>query len=176
MQDDLSDGVVWAVGQGIADPARVCIGGANYGGYATLMGLVRNPGLYKCGVAWASITDIGMLFDDSWADPATEVRRYTARTMIADPVADAEQLKETSPLEQAARITQPLLLAHGGADSVTLFEDAVKFRKAVRQNNFNVEWAEYPDEGHGWRLASTRIDFWTKVEKFLERNLGRGSR
>ena len=56
MQDDVADALAWAVGKGMADPAKVCIAGASYGGYATLMGLARDPTLYRCGVAWAAVT------------------------------------------------------------------------------------------------------------------------
>ena len=176
MQDDIADGVLWAIEKGIADPARICIGGSNYGGYSTLMGLVRNPELFKCGVAWASITDIGLMFDEAEGDWPSDLVRFGVTRLIGDPEEDAEQLQATSPLAQAARITQPLLLAHGGVDGRVSLEQGVKFRKAVRQTNFDVEWVEYPDEGHGWRLVDTRVDFWTRVEKFLEKNIGRSAR
>ena len=50
MDDDLCDAITWAVAEGHADPARIAIMGASYGGYATLVGLTRNPVLYACGV------------------------------------------------------------------------------------------------------------------------------
>ena len=58
MQDDIADGTSWAIAQGIADPKRICIAGASYGGYATLMGLVNDPDLYQCGIDWVGVTDI----------------------------------------------------------------------------------------------------------------------
>ena len=47
-----------------------------------------------------------------------------------------------------------------------------KFLAAVKQTNKQVDWVEYDDEGHGWSLASTRIDFWGRVEKFLDLHIG----
>lgn len=176
MQDDIADGVKWAIAQGIADPARVCIAGASYGGYSALMGLVNDPGLYKCGISWAGVTDIDLLFTGSWgnmSDLPARYRRYGMPELVGDPVKDAAQFKETSPLRQAARITQPLLLAYGGADKRVPLYHGEKFHDAVKKTNPNVEWIEYRAEGHGWSLPENRIDFWTRVEKFLDRHIGK---
>ena len=59
MQHDLTDAVRWAVTRGIADPARVCIFGASYGGFATLAGLAFTPELYACGVDLVGISNVG---------------------------------------------------------------------------------------------------------------------
>ena len=176
MQNDLADGARWAIAQGTVDPKRICIAGASYGGYATLMGLVNDPDLFKCGVNWVGVTDIDLLFAGSWSidtDVGERFRQYGMPQMIGDPVADAARFKATSPLQQAARITQPLLLAYGGADRRVPLVHGEKFHAAVKKNNPNVEWVLYPDEGHGWALPETRIDFWKRVEKFLERNIGK---
>ena len=178
MQDDIADGVHWAVGKGIVDAKRVCIAGASYGGYATLMGLVKHPDLYKCGINWVGVTDIGLLFDNGWnftSDASDEWKAYGMPELIGDPVEDAAQFKATSPLEQAARITQPLLLAYGGVDRRVPINHGTGFRDAVMRTNKQVEWVEYPEEGHGWTLEKNRIDFWTRVEKFLDRHIGSGA-
>lgn len=175
MQNDIADGVKWAVAQGIADPGRVCIAGASYGGYAALMGLVNDPGMYKCAISWAAVTDIGLLFTGDWgymADLSARYRTYGMPEVVGDPVADAVQFKATSPLQQAARISHPLLLAHGKADRRVPFYHGEKFRDAVKKTNPNVEWIKYEAEGHGWRLPENRVDFWTRVEKFLGRHIG----
>ena len=178
MQDDLADGVRWAVDKGIADGARVCIAGASYGGYAALMGLVKDPGLYKCGVSWAGVTDIGLLYNGGWTfsnDTTDEYKAYGMPHMVGDPVKDAAQLAATSPLRQAARITQPVLLAYGGADRRVPINHGTEFRNALMKTNRNVEWVEYPEEGHGWALEKNNIDFWGRVERFLDRHIGAGA-
>ena len=172
MQDDVADGARWAVAQGIADPARICIAGASYGGYATLMGLVKDPDLYKCGVAWAGVSDINLMYEVTWSDFPEEYKMYGMPTLVGDKVKDAAQLKETSPLEQAARIKQPLLLAHGNADHRVPIVHGIRMRDAVAKTNPQLEWVEYADEGHGWKLVPNRIDWWTRVEKFLQKNIG----
>ena len=175
MQDDIADGTRWAIAQGTADAKRICIAGASYGGYATLMGLINDPDLYKCGVDWVGVTDIGLMYDSGWrysSDMSSGWKQYGMPQLIADQVDDAEQIKATSPLQQAARIKQPLLLAYGGADKRVPLSHGIKFYDAVKRTNPNVEWVEYAEEGHGWALPKNRIDFWGRVEKFLDKNIG----
>ncbi|MGZ5194078.1 MAG: prolyl oligopeptidase family serine peptidase [Ramlibacter sp.] len=174
MQNDIADGTRWALAQGTADPARVCIAGASYGGYAALMGLVNDPDLYRCGIEWAGVTDIDLMYSISvfTSDTSDDAKRFDMPIMIGDRVKDAQQLKATSPLEQAARIKQPLLMAYGGSDRRVPIEHGTKFRDAVQKTNADVEWIEYREEGHGWLLVKNRVDFWTRVEKFLDRNIG----
>jgi dipeptidyl aminopeptidase/acylaminoacyl peptidase len=175
MQDDLADGARWAIAQGIADPKRICIAGASYGGYATLMGLAKDPGLYKCGIDWLGVTDINLLYTGTWhddSDLSDAWKAYGMPVLVGDPVKDAAQLKATSPIEQAARIKQPLLLAYGRQDQRVPISHGKRFLAAVKQTNPNVEWVEYPEEGHGWAVPETRIDFWTRVESFLDRQIG----
>ncbi|WP_332876707.1 alpha/beta hydrolase family protein [Massilia sp. S19_KUP03_FR1] len=176
MQDDLADGARWAIAQGVADPARICIAGASYGGYAVLMGLINDPALYKCGVEWAGVTDLALMYNDAWftagSDADDNSRKYGMPRLLGDPVADAVQLKATSPVEQAARITQPLLMAYGGADRRVPIVHGRRLYSKAKATNARVEWIEYGNEGHGWGLPANRIDFWTRVEKFLDKNIG----
>ncbi|KQW89349.1 hypothetical protein ASC94_22240 [Massilia sp. Root418] len=176
MQDDIADGASWAVEQGIADGKRICIAGGGYGGYSALMGLVNDPQLFKCGIAWAAITDIQQLYDGHWrfdSDLSKDFQQYGMPTLIGDPATHAEQFQATSPLHQAARITQPLLLAYGDDDRRVLPVHGTRLRKALRAaGNQQVEWIEYEDEEHGWGKPATQIDFWTRVEKFLGRHIG----
>ena len=177
MQNDVADGVRWAVDKGLVDPKRVCIAGASYGGYATLMGLINDPDMYKCGVDWVGVTDINLMYGSAnhTSDMPDEWKRYGMPEMIGDQVKDAAQLKATSPIEQAARIKQPLLLAYGGADVRVPIDHGTKFYSAVKRTNPNVEWVEYAEEGHGFRLPKNNIDFWGRVEKFLDKNIGKGA-
>ncbi len=91
--------------------------------------------------------------------------------MIGDQKKDAKQLAETSPVKRAAEIKQPLLMAYGGRDVRVPIEHGTAMRDAMRKTNPNVEWIEYPLEGHGWAREDDNVDFWGKVEKFLDKNL-----
>jgi dipeptidyl aminopeptidase/acylaminoacyl peptidase len=171
MQDDVADAALWAVEQKLADRSRICIAGASYGGYATLMGLVRHPELYRCGVNWVGVTDIELMYSIHWSDIPRMSKRYGMPHMIGDREKDAAQLAATSPLKQAAKITQPLLMAYGGSDRRVPIEHGTRFRDAVSKHNQNIEWIVYGDEGHGFLLVKNNVDFWTRVEKFLARHL-----
>jgi len=37
------------------------------------------------------------------------------------------------------------------------------------------KWIVYPNEGHGWWELETNVDFWTRVEKFLDQHIGQGA-
>lgn len=176
MQNDIADGTRWAIAQGIADPARICIGGASYGGYATLMGLINDPDLYRCGFEWAGVTDIDLLLTGTWFDKSSLSEgyvQYGAPQLIGDVARDAAQFQATSPIRQAARITRPLLLAYGRSDQRVPIIHGRRLWSVVGRTNKDVEWVEYQGEGHGWSRQENRIDFWRRVERFLQRNIGR---
>ncbi|QNM94841.1 alpha/beta hydrolase family protein [Chitinimonas koreensis] len=173
MVDDVADATRWAIAEGLADPDRIAIGGTNYGGYATLMGLIRYPELYRCGFQWLGVTDINLMFDNAWSNFTNDWLRYGMRQLVADPIADAAMIKRDSPLEQADKLRQPLLMAYGTLDARVPLQHGTELYSAIKRKNADVEWITYPDEGHGWYLEPNRIDFWKRVEAFLERNLKR---
>ena len=173
MQDDLADAAQWAAKQGWADPKRVAIMGASYGGYATLMGLIKHPQVFRAGVEWAGVTDIGLMFTSIESDASEENLGYSMRTLIGDPdnAADAEMFRKNSPLLRAAELKQPLLMAHGVDDRRVPLEHGRRFGNAVKANNANVTAIYYDNESHGWRNEKNRVDFWKQVEAFLDKNL-----
>ena len=171
MQDDLADAAAWAVKQGWADPKRIGIMGASYGGYAALMGLVRNPDVFRAGVEWAGVTDIELLFTLAESDASEDARRYDMKTLIGDVLKDPAAFADVSPLAQAGRIRQPLLMAHGAMDRRVPIAHAAKMHDAVTAKNADVEYVVYPEEAHGWRHEDDSIDFWKRVEAFLDKNL-----
>ncbi|MFC5496933.1 alpha/beta hydrolase family protein [Caenimonas terrae] len=172
MQDDVADAVRWAAGKGLIDGKRVCIAGGSYGGYATLMGLARYADLYRCGVAWVAVTDPRLLFQDSWqSDFDAENRNFAIPTLVGDPVKDAELLRAAAPVEHAAQIRAPLLLAFGTQDRRVPLEHGTLMRDALHAAGRDPEWVVYVDEGHGWLKVENRLDFWGRVERFLDQNL-----
>jgi dipeptidyl aminopeptidase/acylaminoacyl peptidase len=173
MQDDLDDGADWLAKQGTVDPKRACIMGASYGGYAVMMGLARDPGRWRCGINIVGVTDINLMYDVAWSDFSdSSFIKYSAKEMMGDQVADAIQLKATSPLEQAGRITAPVLMAYGADDVRVPLVHGEKMRDALRTRNVPVEWVVYSQEGHGFLLEANRFDLYRRVEAFLARHLG----
>lgn len=171
MQDDVADATRWAIAQGHADARRICIAGASYGGYATLMGLANDPDLYRCGINWVGVTDIDLMYTVSWSDLTNRWKQYGMPRMIGDPVEDAAMLKAVSPLHNAAKIRQPLLMAYGAWDLRVPLIHGEKFRDANKPHNPGLEWLVYDNEGHGWARAENRVDFWNRVDAFLMRHL-----
>jgi dipeptidyl aminopeptidase/acylaminoacyl peptidase len=139
------------------------------------MGLVRYGELYRCGVAWAAVSDIDLMYTNTWSDTSDDIRRFDMPAMIGDPVRDAAQLAQTSPLKQVASIKRPLLLAHGGIDRRVPLEHATKLRDALEAQKAPVSWIQYPEEGHGWMRPETRIGFYQRMEAFLAANIGPGA-
>jgi acetyl esterase/lipase len=168
MQDDVADAARWAAREAGADPARTCIAGGSYGGYAVLMGLLREPELYRCGAAWAAVTEPRLLFEWSYnSDLGDEARRFNLPTLIGDPKADADMLAAASPLAQAERLRAPLLLAFGELDRRVPLVHGTRLRAALKAAGNDPEWIVYPAEGHSWQLTRTRVDFARRLERFL---------
>lgn len=172
MQDDLSDGVQHLIAQGVADPQRVAIVGASYGGYAAMQGLAKEPDLFRCAVNWIGVTDPSFMFSVTWTDFAqSEAADYDLATLIGDPKTDAEKFRKTSPVQNAHRITKPVLMAYGGQDRRVPIVNGERMRDALKPHNAQVEWVVYPDEGHGFSKLENNLDFWGRVERFLATHL-----
>ncbi len=106
MQNDMADALLWAQQQGLAS-SRACIAGASYGGYSTLMGLVRHPDLYRCGVAWAAVTDLSLHVKGSWwvTDDINDLnRQHIIPEMVGDAEKDAAMIAANSPVLLADKI------------------------------------------------------------------------
>ena len=172
MQDDVADALGWAVGKGWVDADKVCIAGASYGGYATLMGLIRHPALYRCGVAWVAVTDPRLLFKwNSISDVSEEARQYDYPTLIGDPVKDAAMIDSVTPVLLADRIKVPVMLAFGLADRRVPIVHGERMRDALTAAGNPPLWVTYPDEGHGFFKLENRLDFMRRMEAFLARQL-----
>ena len=173
MQDDVADALRWAQAQGLASD-KACIAGASYGGYSTLMGLARDPDLYRCGVAWVAVTDLDLLLRGSWwirDDTSSTVRQYALPEMIYDPDKDAAQITANSPVKLAARIKAPVLLAFGEDDRRVPLAHGKRMRDALREAGNEPVWVTYPGEGHGFAVLKNRVDFAQRMESFLAKHL-----
>ncbi|WP_245157688.1 alpha/beta fold hydrolase [Brevundimonas sp. A19_0] len=126
MQTDLSDGVRYLADQGIIDPERVCIVGASYGGYAAMAGPTLDPGVYRCAVAVAGLSDLGVFVDDAASRGArreNSTTRYWNRFMGAERLGD-RSLDARSPARLADQADAPILLIHGRDDTVVPIEQS----------------------------------------------------
>ena len=173
MQDDVADGTLWAIKEGIADPARVCIYGASYGGYATMMGLAKTPDLYKCGVNYVGVTDLELFQTATWSDFAySDFLKFAMKEMFGDVTRDSAQIKATSPVLLASRIKSPVMMAYGAADVRVVPEHGTRMKAALENSGRTVEWMMVEGEGHGYRDLNNQMMFYGKMEKFLARHIG----
>jgi dipeptidyl aminopeptidase/acylaminoacyl peptidase len=166
MQDDVTDATRWAAAQGIADGNRVCICGASYGGYAALMGVAKEAGLYRCAVGYVGIYDLPKM----QADDARESRRFG--NWSAEWVGDRESLGTVSPNRLAERINVPVLLVAGGEDKVAPIEHSRLMERALREAGKPVETFYLDTEGHGFYKEEHRREFYARLLAFLSRYLG----
>ncbi|HMB59063.1 MAG TPA: S9 family peptidase, partial [Xanthomonadales bacterium] len=169
MQNDVTDGVKWAIEQGVADADRVCIYGGSYGGYATMAGLTYTPELYKCGINYVGVTDLPLLFEtapDSWASGEKQMAE-----MIGDPDSEKEFLEEWSPSNHGDKIKVPVFMAYGLQDPRVNIRHARVMEDALQDANVSYELMVKKDEGHGFRKQENMYDFYGQMEVFLAENL-----
>ena len=170
MQDDLIDGVNWAVNKGIADPNRVAIYGGSYGGYAALVGLTFTPEVFRCGVSIVGPSNLVTWMKT--VPPYWKPIEPILFERVGHPVKDAKFLKSRSPLYKVDCICRPLLIAQGANDPRVKKSESQQIVKALKEAGKIVEYIEYPDEGHGFARPENRLDFYAKAEKFLATHLG----
>lgn len=172
MQDDITAGVRHLIQQGIADPKRICIVGASYGGYAALWGLAKTPELYQCGVSFAGVADIEYMLNDRSDSAGDKVTRELMLTRIGDARANPEQFDRVSPLKHAGRIIAPVLLMHGEEDRRVPISHGKKMKKALEAAGKQVQWLTFEEEGHGLRYTANENIYYKTMLEFLDKYIG----
>jgi len=173
MQQDLIDALKWTIAEGIADPQRLCIFGASYGGYATMMGLVQNPELFKCGINYVGVTDLPLLLRT--IPRAWEPIREDIKLQIGDGKSDLAELEARSPTRFADRIKAPVLMAYGARDPRVVLEHARMMERELKKNAVPYELIVKKDEGHGYAKFDNQVEFGEKVVAFLDKHIGAGA-
>lgn len=172
-QDDITCGVRLLIDQGIADPKRIAIYGASYGGYATLMGLIRTPDLYACGIDYVGVANLFTLLES--IPPYWELARQKMYETIGHPERDADLFREISPVFHADRIKAPLFIAQGANDPRVKKAESDQMVEAMRKRGVEVQYMVKDDEGHGFRNQENRFDFYRAMEAFLTEHLSLGN-
>ncbi len=170
MQDDVIDGVRWAVAEGIADKDRMCAYGGSYGAYSSMMSAIRAPELFKCIAGYAGVYDLAGMFETDETKFSPNATAYWSRVLGKD----ADELTRFSPAMQADKIKVPVLLVHGEEDRRTPFSQAKSMRDALQAAGKPFESMFVPNEGHGFYAERNRIAFYEKLEAFLARHIGPG--
>ena len=169
MQDDITDGVNWLIDQGIADPDRIAIYGASYGGYATLAGLAFTPDLYTCGVDYVGVSSLFTFMESM--PPYWELYRSMMYEMVGHPENDKEMLTSASPLLHVENIKVPLFIAQGANDPRVKKTESDQIVEALKARGIEVPYMVKDNEGHGFYNEENQFDFYREMEKFLEKYL-----
>jgi dipeptidyl aminopeptidase/acylaminoacyl peptidase len=167
MHHDLLDAKDWLVAQGIADPARVAIMGASYGGYATLAALAFSPDAFACGIDIVGPSNLNTLLAS--IPPYWETLRATFTRRMGE---SEEFLTANSPLFKADAIRAPLLIGQGANDPRVKIAESDQIVEAMRRNGQPVTYVVFEDEGHGFARPENNKRFNAAVEAFLRDNLG----
>lgn len=170
MQDDLTDAVTWAVKGGRVDPARVCIYGGSYGGYAVLAGLTLTPDLFRCGIDLVGPLNVKTLFEAIPPYWAPLMKEFLLR--VGDVAKDDALNRRISPLFHADAIKAPLFIAQGQNDPRVNIRESDQMVRALRARKQPVDYVVYTDEGHGFARPPNRLDFIGRAEEFLAKHLG----
>ena len=172
MQDDLTWGAKYLVAQGIANPKRIGIMGGSYGGYATLAGVAFTPDLYAAAVAIVAPSNLITLLAS--IPPYWESGRVIFHERMGDPTTPEgkKQLERQSPLNSAAKIKTPLLIAQGANDPRVKMAESEQIVIALRDRGFPVEYLVAPDEGHGFARPVNNMALFDASETFFAKYLG----
>jgi dipeptidyl aminopeptidase/acylaminoacyl peptidase len=165
MQDDITDGTKWLIEEGIADSNRIAIYGGSYGGYATLMGLVKEPNLYAAGVDYVGVSNMFTFMKT--IPPYWEPMLEMMYEMVGDLEKDSTMLREVSPVFHVDKIKAPLFIAQGRNDPRVNVDESDQIVEAMKKRGVNVEYLVKDDEGHGFRNEENRFEFYRAMEKFL---------
>ncbi|MBW8879897.1 MAG: S9 family peptidase, partial [Asticcacaulis sp.] len=168
MQTDLSDGVRYLAGKGIIDAKRVAILGASYGGYAAMAGATLDPGVYKCAVAIAGVSDLESMV--AWEDRKTDFNHSATVLYWKRFMGDQAGWAGISPASQAAKASCPVMLIHGTDDTVVPYEQSQRMESALKAAGKPVEFLTYKGQDHWESLGSARIDMMKQALAFLDKH------
>ena len=163
MQDDLDDAVAWAVETGLADPGRVCIAGASYGGYAALRAAERGGNIYRCAISYAGVSDLGAIL------------RYDRRFFNSGSSRDwlreqAPDLRSVSPINRPAAFSIPTLLMHGRKDQTVPVRQSREMAEKLGKAGKDFVYIEQPEADHNFSREADRLQFLTELEAFLKKH------
>jgi acetyl esterase/lipase len=170
IQDDLIDGVQWAIAQGYVDPDRICVFGGSFGGYSSLMQPILAPRLYKCAVDYAGVYDWRIGMDKS------DTRRFAGgRVYFKDAIGTREDAYAMSPVSMMDKFNVPVLIAHGKDDPRVPYQNATDLRSYLDKAGKPYEWLAEPKEQHGFASEEHNEELWNMILPFLGKHIGAGN-
>ncbi|MCA4793039.1 S9 family peptidase [Myroides odoratimimus] len=171
VMDDVEDGVQYVIEQGWVDASKIAIYGASHGGYATLMGLVKTPELYTCGVDYVGVSSIFTFFEsfpEYWKPYKDMVKEIW---YDLDNEEEREIAREVSPVYQLHKINKPLFVVQGANDPRVKIAESDQIVEALRARGFEVPYMVKYDEGHGFAKEENSIAFYKCMMGFISEHL-----
>jgi dipeptidyl aminopeptidase/acylaminoacyl peptidase len=156
----------WMTKQADFDQKRLAVYGGSYGGFATLMCVTRIPDLWRCAVDVFGVANLITMLEN--AQP--NWRRFLAR-WIGDAERDREKLVERSPITHIENVRCPMLILQGENDPRVPQEESDQVVERLRALGRRVEYVVYPGEGHGFTKRANAEDAYSRIVKFLTREL-----
>lgn len=175
MQDDVTDVTRHMIAAGVADPRRICIVGASYGGYAALAGVALTPDLYRCAISIAGVSDLAeSLRSERHANGRLSVNYQYWLRSIGNPNENRDALNAVSPARLADRVTAPVLLIHGTEDDNVEYRQSELMQRALERAGKPTRLIELEGAGHYWDQWSEeqRVTVFRESEAFLAQHLG----
>ncbi|MBT2622313.1 S9 family peptidase [Chryseobacterium sp. ISL-6] len=171
--DDVEDGVKYAIQQGWVDKDKIAIYGGSHGGYATLMGLIKTPDLYTCGVDYVGVSNIFTFFDSfpEYWKPYKEMTKQIWYDL--DNPEEAKIAKEVSPVFQIDKIKKPLFVVQGANDPRVNINESDQIVKAMRAKGFETPYMVKYDEGHGFGKEPNRLELYKYMLGFFAENFNK---
>jgi dipeptidyl aminopeptidase/acylaminoacyl peptidase len=173
MSDDHEDALKWGIEQGFVDPAKACMSGASYGGYAALQALVRNNDMWKCAVAGLAVTDYKFQLTSREGDTADNESGVTYwKSVLGATDLNSQLIKDISPVYNASKIRKPVFLYAGQDDIRVPINQINRMESALAAAGNPVKaYVVKPKEGHGFGTLENNVDLYTQVLAFLENHL-----
>ncbi|HCA09232.1 S9 family peptidase [Chryseobacterium sp.] len=171
--DDVEDGVKYVIEQGWIDKNKIAIYGGSHGGYATLMGLIKTPDLYSCGVDYVGVSNIFTFFESfpEYWKPYKEMVKQIWYDL--DNPEEAKIAKEVSPVFHIDKIKKPLFVVQGANDPRVNINESDQIVKAMRAKGVEVPYMVKYDEGHGFRKEPNRIELYKYMMGFFAENFNK---
>lgn len=168
MQDDLADGVQWAIDNKITQKDKIVIMGGSYGGYAALVGMTMTPDMYVAGIDIVGPSNLETLLKSIppyWKPQMAHLIKIVGAS--PDTEEGRDFLKERSPLSFAKNIKKPLLIVQGANDPRVKQAESDQIVEAMKELAIPVVYLLYPDEGHGLARPENRLSMYANAEVFL---------
>lgn len=165
MIDDMTDGTMHLVKQGIVDKDRMCVYGGSYGGYAALQNVIREPDLYQCTIGFVGVYDLDMMFEKGDIPENQSGINYLNQVL---PIGAQRDLQ--SPVKNVDKIKVPVFIIQGEEDERVPKEHAFALRAELEKRDMPYEWMMKSGEGHGFYKPENNIERWEAMIKFLDKH------